>query len=163
QILTNEQGHSPKRRVTRPYPVPTCEVPLFVEHAIGREIDFTVHMANLPFGQIDRSVIEAKVWTFFDQADDERNLAAPLFEPGHFRGIGTQRHRRHHVTEMVAGQAEFGKYEQIEPLLPRLVNVPFAQGQVGLQIPQARVYLPDPYNDLGLHWPVLPLRYNFHK
>ena len=61
----------------------------FAEYAHGRTDKLAPKPANLPFGQIDRSVIEAKVRTFFDQADDERNLAAPLFEPGHFRGVGT--------------------------------------------------------------------------
>src|SRR5262245_33412572 len=64
---------------------------------------------------------------------------------------------------MVPGEAEFRKHQEIQSFFLRPTDVVLTEREIGLQIPEARINLRDPYRDLRLHRCISPLCHHFHK
>src|SRR5438552_2533859 len=90
-----------------------CEVALFIEHPVGRQVDLAVEVYQLATAEIKAGVEIAVIGLFDDRPHNDVQVGRQGAELAHDRVIEPDRAVRDEILEEIPGQAQLGEHQQV--------------------------------------------------
>ena len=118
KILADQHPQPAEPRVECLNPVSQREETAFVEHPVGRKINFAVDVHYFSARKISGRNVKSVADVLFDEAHSDVDLAAGFqerLEDGILRGRPAS-HRRGQILQCVTRQGELGEYDQFGSL-----------------------------------------------
>src|SRR5664280_2804868 len=104
QVTTNDDASAPEACVEdREFP-PASKEREFLEHAVCGEIHLAVDVADLAGIYEERTVVRNAIFTFFDEACTDRDVARKLTELSELGAVGATHDVKRLVLEHVSGE-----------------------------------------------------------
>jgi hypothetical protein len=141
EVFADEDRHAAEAGIEGAHAIAAGEIPLLVEHPVGREINFAVDVAHFAALKVNGRVVKAIVGAFFHQPGDERNVAAEFFKALDLRRGELERDIGHHVAEKVARKTQLRKEHKVRALSLSEADLLLVQRKISAEISQPRIDL----------------------